>query len=230
MFTKIKDLDREILLKIPDVKLLKVCSVSKTMWNKICDDEFIRRKLRKYPDIEKYKDRNESWKKYFLKISNYINIMKHKYNFVYSEGNPIKQYYLFKKYKGNKFIKAATDGHLSVLKFLVAKGNKIHVDNDSALEKAIENGHLEIVKYLIKLGLNYNKISSSAFCHDSLHGHYTVVKYLAEHGYNIHRDNDLALSWAASQGHIEIVKYLYEKGCRIMKKPLPGLWQIRNIV
>ena len=45
--TGIKDLDREILSKVDDTELLTVCSVDKRMWNEVCDDDFMKRRLMK---------------------------------------------------------------------------------------------------------------------------------------------------------------------------------------
>ena len=64
--TGIKDLDREILSKLPDEELLQVCIVNKRFWNDVCDDNFLRRRLSsKYPRIDQYKS-FESWKQFFF--------------------------------------------------------------------------------------------------------------------------------------------------------------------
>ena len=58
----LKDIDREILKYVDDGELLKICSVDKKMWNEVCDDNFLKRRLSQYPGIEKYKGQ-KSWKK-----------------------------------------------------------------------------------------------------------------------------------------------------------------------
>jgi hypothetical protein len=58
--TGIKDLDREILKRIPDGNLLKACTINKKMYNEVCDDAFIKRRLSKYPNLEIYKESDKS--------------------------------------------------------------------------------------------------------------------------------------------------------------------------
>ena len=77
----IRDVDREILSKLDDTELLKVCSIDKYTWNNVCDDAFLRRRLlAKYPQIEIYKKKNESWKRFFLRAVRYIALLKEKYD------------------------------------------------------------------------------------------------------------------------------------------------------
>jgi ankyrin repeat protein len=45
-------------------------------------------------------------------------------------------------------IEASDNGHLEVVKLLIAHGSDVHADDYAALRWASENGHLEVVKYL----------------------------------------------------------------------------------
>ena len=76
MLSGLKDIDREILKHIDDGELLNVCSINRKFWYEICDDNFIRRRLMRYPDIEKYRNNNETWKQFFLTVTYYIFRMK----------------------------------------------------------------------------------------------------------------------------------------------------------
>jgi hypothetical protein len=88
-----KDTDREILLLLNDKELLKACSIDKYTWNKVCDDEFLKRRLlSKYPKIDKYKRVDESWKQFFLRAIYHIALLKEDYNFIYRFGDFMKQY------------------------------------------------------------------------------------------------------------------------------------------
>lgn len=61
----IRDVDREILSKLDDKELLNFCQIDRYSWNSVCDDAFLRRRLiAKYPEIEKEKRENESWKRF----------------------------------------------------------------------------------------------------------------------------------------------------------------------
>ena len=68
MLTNLKDVDREILSYIDDKELLKICSINKKAWNHVCDENFLKRRLSKYPEIEQYKKENESWKRFFSRL------------------------------------------------------------------------------------------------------------------------------------------------------------------
>lgn len=48
MLPGIKDLNREILSYIPDKQILKVFSINKYFYYKVCDDAFLKRRLAKY--------------------------------------------------------------------------------------------------------------------------------------------------------------------------------------
>ena len=84
--TGILDTDREILKHIDNTQLLKVCSINKKMWNCVCDEAFLRRRLEKYPEIEKYRQ-EEGLKRFFSKIAYYLEKMRKKYNFEYTDGD-----------------------------------------------------------------------------------------------------------------------------------------------
>ena len=114
MLSGLKDIDREILKYVENKELLKVCTVSRKMWYEVCDDAFLRRRLNKYSI---FKTPNQSWKRFFLDVINYIHILKQKYNFTYEEGNFYTQYSLFKKYDINNLLVPATrNKELSVIK------------------------------------------------------------------------------------------------------------------
>ena len=68
MLTGLKDLDREVLKHVDDKELLKICRINKKMWNEICDEWFLKRRLSKYVDIERYKKDDESWKRFFSRF------------------------------------------------------------------------------------------------------------------------------------------------------------------
>ena len=122
--TGLKDVDREILKHLDDDELLKICSVNRKTWNEVCDDNFLRRRLlSKYPEIEKYKKENETWKQFFLSVIYYISKMKDEKKFNYTEGDFKKQYNLLKKYNDNLLlIYSSREGELSLVKFAIQQG------------------------------------------------------------------------------------------------------------
>ena len=99
----IRDVDREILSKIDDKELIKVCSIDKYTWNIVCDDAFLRRRmLGKYSEIEKYKKEGESWKQFFLRSLYYIALLKEKFDYGYEYGNFQTQLEIFEENKENE--------------------------------------------------------------------------------------------------------------------------------
>ena len=93
MLSGLKDVDREILKYIDDKDLIKTCSIDRKTWNEVCDDNFLKRRLMKYPEIEKYKLKDESYKQFFLRFVYYSSQMKEKYDdFEYTDGDFKKQF------------------------------------------------------------------------------------------------------------------------------------------
>ena len=196
----LKDIDREVLKWIDDKDLLKVCTINRKTWYEVCDDNFLKRRLNKYPGIEKYKNGNESWKRFFSRFTYYKTCMRDEFSFQYSEGN---------------FIHADDDlpvgwasekGHLDIVKYLVEKGANIHADSEYALREASEAGHLPVVKYLLEQGADIHAYDDYSLIYATYAGHVDVVKYLLQNGADIH--NQKALRFAKEEGHTEIFKLL----------------------
>ena len=237
-----KDVDREILKHVDDRDLLNICKIDNKTWNSVCDDNFLRRRLtHKYPEIEKYKRENESWKQFFLRAIYYIAKMKEHYEYDYISGDLKKQHKLLTKYKDNyeslliassrkgelplvkyaiekgedvqdiALLHAAWKGHLNVAKFLVQRGADIHVNDEEPLRLAAEHGHINVVKYLVERGADIHAEDDYALNYSSYRGHIDVVKYLVEQGADP-SINFFALKYASKNGHLDVVKYLVEHG------------------
>ena len=153
----LKDVDREILKYIDDSELLKVCSVNKWFYNHVCDDNFLKRRLMKYPNIEKSRQ-GENWKKFFWCFLYYKSEMEKKFDFSYNSGHFKKQYCLLRYRCHNKnenekerdyFFRVVK--HFSLMKHFIEKG---YLQIDDALEYACMRGKVETVKWLIDHGVN----------------------------------------------------------------------------
>ena len=55
MLTGLKDTDREVLKWVEDGDVLNARVISRKMWFEVFDEGFIKRRLNKYPEIEKCK-------------------------------------------------------------------------------------------------------------------------------------------------------------------------------
>ena len=116
------------------------------------------------------------------------------------------------KEKLNKaFLKAASNGELEEIKYLISKGADIHFMNDEALVWAAENGHLDIVKYLVEQGLNIHA-KNEALIYAAHLGRLDIVKYLVNQGANIFANNNDALNSSIISNYLEITKYLIDHG------------------
>jgi hypothetical protein len=141
----IRDLDREILDKVDDAELLKVCSIDKYTWKVVCDDAFLRRRLSKYTEIEQYKKKRESWKYFFVKVVNCIHKLREKYGFDYTSGNLFNQYWFLKIYSNKKdslFLESVKIGDLGLVAWSLKNGANIHIENNLGLRWASEFGYL----------------------------------------------------------------------------------------
>ena len=217
----IRDVDREILSKLDDASLLKACSVNKYTWNTVCDDAFLKRRLlAKYPNIENEKWANESWKRFFLRATHYIALLKEKFGYDYTFGNFVKQKIILENYKinDNILIESASKGELALVIWSLKNGADIHNNLEAALRHASEFGHLEVVKYLVKQGADIHALHDNALIWASGNGHLSVVKYLVEKGAIVNAEEESPLINAIFRERFEIVKYLIESGANFRAK------------
>ena len=214
--TGLKDVDREILKHLDDRDLLTACSIDKRMWNEVCDDNFLQRRLQRYPGIEKYKKDKESWKEFFLRVIYYVSKLKDEYEFTYSFGDFRKQYELLKNYTGERLLSKAVEmGELALVKHLAKKEN-LNTLNRYLLVAASRFGHLDIVKYLVEIGFDLNSATGSMASYTaSENGYLDIIKFFAEIGADLHTGNEPVLRVAGQKGHSDIVKFLVERGANI---------------
>lgn len=212
--TGLKDVDREVLKHIDDKDLLKACSADRRMWNEVCNDNFLRRRLSKYPEIEQYKRENESWKQFFLRAIYYISKLKEEFQFPWTSGDFKKQYQFFAKndkYNLQSLLDfAARQGELEIVKHIM-KDDPTLYNMYNSLMYASYAGHLDIVKYFNEHGVDLHLGNDSALMYAVLQGHLELVKYFVENGADIHAQNDYAFAVAFEEGQLEILNYLREK-------------------
>ena len=241
--TGLKDTDRLVLQYLDDRELLRICSVDRKTWNEVCNDDFLKRRLSKYPSISKYKNKDETWKQFFFRAIYYIAKLKENFEFQYTEGDFQQYFEILNDYEGSKLLDMAAEigslglieyslkqgliisphtlkssvegGHLETVKFLVERGGGIHGVDDLALRIASRKGYLEIVKFLVGNGADVHAREDEALRVASERGHLEIVKFLAENGANIHAREDEALRHASIVGSLSVVKYLVENGANV---------------
>jgi hypothetical protein len=246
--TENKDLDREIFNLLTDEEVIKLWNVNRRIYYDVFDDAYLRRRLKKYSDIEIYKEKDETWKRFFVRSTYYIFKLKNLYKFNYSSGdfkkyrrlleNEKKRHYLdilgcrkgdlslfthgFKKSESDLYIyEAVSFGQLNILKYIQENGigEIANFRKLEFLEKVSNKGYLDVLKYFIEdLKLDFHNREEIVLRNASASGHLDIVKYVVERGADVNINQGSPLRSAALEGHFEIVKYLVEKGSIISPK------------
>lgn len=108
---------------------------------------------------------------------------------------------------------AATNGHLEVVKFLIAAG--ADPKNHQSLINASQNGHLDVVKFLVEQGANVTARDDAAVRYAAFDGHLEIIKFLIANGADFQAADNYAIDHALASGHMETVHYLYSLGARV---------------
>lgn len=98
-FTKNKDADRLILQNLDDEDLFRSLLTNKYT-NSLVDENFwMNRVLSHFSQISKYKEKDMTWRKFYVSIVYYTNKMETKFGFKFTQGNPRKYYEALKANK-----------------------------------------------------------------------------------------------------------------------------------
>ena len=241
MLSGLKDVDREILKHVEDKDLIKACSLNRKAWNEVCDYNFLKRRMSKYPGVEKYKKEDESWKEFFLRFIYYTAKMRENHQIEYKTGDFEMQAYLLTtgansmllsavsynyldivKYavkKGASFptksealITSTNNGYYDIVKFLIEAGANVHFDHDLALRNAADVGHTPVVKLLIESGADVRALEDQVLLSAGRNGNLEIVKLLVQAGADVNSNEGKPLKFAKSRGYRKVVQYLLEHG------------------
>lgn len=138
-------------------------------------------------------------------------------------------------------LRAAKNGHLDVLKWLVSENfsnlKETNKQGDTALLLAASNGHLKTVEWIVVQDKTHNghswglgavvsqhipavresnKEGNTALILAARSGHLPVVQYLLQNGgasvKDLNKENHTALLAASAQGHLQVVQWLMLDG------------------
>ena len=179
-FTGHKDTDRLIIESIDNEKDFLSVSLVNSYFNELYNENlFHRRILKKYPDVLQYKG-DLSYKNLFLFIVHYINKIKTKYNFVFSNGNPVDYYNLLnaRMLQFHRIKEAIRKGYTDLAIFL---SNNETVNNrlfTGLLSLSVKFGNKILVDYYInRYGFesiySYEKLARIA----DISGHFKLSDY-----------------------------------------------------
>ncbi len=219
-----------VLLALNDENLANVCQTNKRATNMCKDDSFWNKRIRHIFNykLAKYKGKNSTYREMYDFFRRY-NISR-RYNTQTSFevllihaadlGHlGIVKYLVEEKEADINYQKeraldnASFNGHLFVVKYLVAKGANIHSESENPLIYASYNGKLSVVRFLVTKGANIHARHDGALVQASARGHLPVIKYLLVKGANINAQD--ILTKAAFPRGLLVVKYLIEHGAEI---------------
>ena len=193
--TGIKDLDREILSKLPDEDVIKSCSVNKYLKEKVCDEGFFERRMKiNYPEL-KYV--NKKYKQSYLETIYYILKMKEMgYDYAPTGEIPKHQYFDVKiVYK-------------RVVNFRNSKTGEW--EYRQLLTSVINNKDLNLIKYVLKLHDFSDLEQKISLINATIHNvpeNLYIIKYFADRGIIEPTVIDAALATARKSGNVEMIKY-----------------------
>lgn len=224
MFTSLKDVDREILYRMKDEDILKTCSVSKTAFNKICDETFFRELLlKRYPKarqafLNNTLPENKKEREIYLKILYYKDIIeresKKEYGepFIFKDGN-IELYYkvITDKYNEDAVQKAALYGLKDLLKYFLdfpQIGEIIYYGN--VFQSMVEGNHFTLDEILSATKDKEITQSNLAFAlmYAVINKNQEIVDYVLKSGAAV----NFALYGAVELGDIPLINYYLKQG------------------
>lgn len=91
----------------------------------------------------------------------------------------------------------------------------MHSHDNEALRCAAENGHVEVVRILLAAGADLSVRKDFALKWAARCGHLEIVQLLLDGGANVHADNDYSLRMAADSGFALVVGALLDAGADI---------------
>jgi len=216
-----KDIKRKIAEFLDDRDILRYCQIDREQHDNVCNEQFFHNiLLQRYPKTLARKSTTTKHKKYYMLIVYFVNKLKEKYGFEYSEYpsyNIFLQHEVFNnslnpKNMNDVLLTAVRHEELSLVKYALDKGANIHFRNDEALIRASGYRNLKIIKYLIEHGADIHAQNDLAFVHacscSERDLNVNTIEYLVEKGANFRVSDDWALRMAIRYKHRYLAKYL----------------------
>ena len=150
---------------------------------------------RKYLGSEKWKNEDMSWNDYFIVVSNFVAILKRRFDIPYFDGLNPKKFYLQVRDRTDRDIQilatheAIKASNLNMVKLFVSRIGDMTNVCGGCIGLAIRVDKLEIVKYFLE---------NFSFSHDGEINYLACEDYLACEAISLHR--------------LDIFHYLLDKG------------------
>ena len=203
-----KDVDREILSKLPDEDVIKSCSVNSYLREKVCDEGFFKRRLdNNYPElkfiIDDIYDKSagriyRSYKQAYLETVYYISKMTEiGYKYVKNGKIPKEQY---------EEAKVVYD-KVKRLKLSVGKDYREIL----LLRDVINSENLNLIKYLMSLYQFDSRTQQNALSNSNIRRQLDIIKYFAESDGASPTMLHVGLENARKQGNVQMIEYFESK-------------------
>jgi len=209
-FTGIRDLDREILLRIESERdLLNVCSTNKYALSLCNDTFFMNRIIRKYPGAyEHFKKGNKKWKEIYLHLLKYIDKLNLEYDFFYQRGDPKLYYDILsrKNLNAEHAIEVATMNNLpDLVNYFIQKNDPYDIDFNASLVYAVAVNNRQLVNLFLSYGASFY---DGALLEAAKNKNVELVEFFLEKGANINE----GLCGAVISEDWEWIEYFIKRG------------------
>ena len=202
-----KDVDREILSKLPDEDVLKTCSVNSYFREKVCDEGFFKRRLdNSYLELKFIIDEEyhtsagriyPSYKQAYLETVYYISKMKEiGYEYVRNGRIPKEQYMQVKQIYDD------------VSMFKKIKNSYVEFD---VLIDTINTEDLNLIKYLMSLYQYDTYVQRNALSNSNIRQQLDIIKYFADHDGAGPTMLQIGLENARKQKDLQMIEYFESK-------------------
>ncbi len=193
--TGIEPIDINILVQMDDQTLTSACQTDRYISSLCGNDDLWRRRIQRYyPNAEKFKETEKSWKDYYIQLRKVIWIKLEEEDYADMEND---------EYFASGVDYAAHLGYLDVLKWMASMDPPILPDQQD-INKSAEKGHMDILKW--SATLNPPIYPSSAISAAS-GGQLDVLKWMTLLNPPIYPKRSAANS-AASGGHLDVLKWM----------------------
>ena len=201
-----KDVDREILSKLPDEDVIKACSANSYLKEKVCDEGFFKRRLEiNYPELKFVINKQflesagliyPTYKQAYLETVYYISKMEEiDYEYVRNGHLPKGQYRQAKEIYDEMSRMKMSKKLLNYAMFF--------------LRDVIDAENLNLIKYTMSLYKFPTDLVKMALANSS--ATINIIKYFADRGEANPLSLRMALEDAHEKGDIEMIRYFESK-------------------
>lgn len=175
-----KDIYEYIVNLADDRDVINMLSVNR----KFNDDSYFKKILEKrYPLLLRFKQKNETYKRFYLQMVKYMALLWEKYKIPYIPGKDFNPEYFHKSFGERRIytvalLEAVEIGDIKLAQYLMDKGAK--VDGFTYISIGV-GGSVEMMKFLLQKYYVYGWLQA-ALCYAKENHHQALIDFLIESG------------------------------------------------